>query len=165
MKNLALWVALLTTSAFAFSPDLPEVPGSVRISLEKNWRIQSACKLNDGGEKISRPGYKVQSWLATTVPHTVLGAQVDERIFPDPFYGMNLRAIPGTTYPIGKLFANLPMPDDSPYKCSWWYRTEFHLGTQQQAGNVWLHFEGINYRANIWVNGKKIADSMQIAGA
>ena len=134
-------------------------------SLQKDWRIQSACKLNDGGDKISRPGYGVQNWLATTIPHTVLGAQVDARLFPDPFYGMNLRAIPGTTYPIGRVFAELPMPDDSPYKCSWWYRTEFHLGPQHQGKNIWLNFDGINYRANIWVNGKQIANSTEVAGA
>ncbi|HWY69020.1 MAG TPA: beta galactosidase jelly roll domain-containing protein [Terriglobales bacterium] len=165
MRNPALWVVLLAAS-FAFSADSSEAPSPAqRIALEKNWHVQSACKLNDGGDKISRPGYNVQSWLATTVPHTVLGAQVDAKIFPDPFYGMNLRAIPGTTYPIGKLFANLPMPDDSPYKCSWWYRTEFHLGPQHQGRSVWLHFDGINYRANIWVNGSLIANSTQVAGA
>jgi exo-1,4-beta-D-glucosaminidase len=27
-------------------------------------------------------------------------------VFPDPYYGMNLRQIPGTTYPIGGIFAN-----------------------------------------------------------
>ena len=166
MKNLALWVLLLSAPSFAFFLDSPEAPASPQpVSLEKNWHLQSACKLTDGGEKISRPGYNLQSWLATTVPHTVLGAQVDAKMFPDPFYGMNLRAIPGTTYPIGKLFAELPMPDDSPYKCSWWYRTEFHLGPQHQGKNIRLHFDGINYRANIWLNGKQIANNTQVAGA
>ncbi|HVH86620.1 MAG TPA: beta galactosidase jelly roll domain-containing protein, partial [Terriglobales bacterium] len=136
-----------------------------RISLEKNWRIQSGCKLSDAGDAISRPGYNIQSWLATTIPHTVLGAQVDAKLFPDPFYGMNLRAIPGTTYPTGKIFTELPMDDDSPYKCPWWYRSEFSLPAQLQGRNIWLHFDGINYRANIWVNGKQIADSEQAAGA
>ena len=28
----------------------------------------------------------------------------------------------------------------------------------------WLHLLGINYRANVWVNGKKIADSKDVAG-
>ena len=165
MRNLPLWAVLFAASSFAF-PDSTETPlPTTRISLDKNWHIQSACKLNDGGDKISRAGYNLQSWLGTTIPHTVLGAQVDAKIFPDPFFGMNLRAIPGTAYPIGKNFTNLPMPDDSPYKCSWWYRTEFHLGPQQQGKNIWLHFDGINYRANIWVNGKQIANSTQVAGA
>ena len=30
---------------------------------------------------------------------------------------------------------------------------------------IWLNFKGINYRANIWLNGKQIADSDEIAGA
>ena len=30
--------------------------------------------------------------------------------------------------------------------------------------NVWLNFEGINFRANVWLNGKQIASSDQIAG-
>ncbi|MBV9075343.1 MAG: glycosyl hydrolase family 2, partial [Acidobacteria bacterium] len=136
-----------------------------RISLEKNWHIQSSCKLRDGGEQISRVGYKTSGWLATTVPHTVLGAQIDAKLFPDPFYGMNLRAIPGMTYPIGKIFSNMPMPDDSPYKCSWWYRTEVSLPAHLKDKYSWLHFDGINYRANIWVNGKQIANVDQIAGA
>ena len=161
-----LCLLLFTFPINTYATELePAAPASARVSLERNWHIQSACKLNDGGDKISRPEYNAQSWLQTTVPHTVLGAQVDAKLFPDPFYGMNLRAIPGTTYPIGKLFANLPMPDDSPYKCSWWYRTEFHLGPQPPGNSVWLHFDGINYRANIWVNGKQIANSTQVAGA
>jgi hypothetical protein len=158
---------LFLASACACSAITPPISESSpsRIALENNWRIQSACKLSDKGEVISRPGYGVSGWLATTVPHTVLGAQVDAKLFPDPFFGMNLRAIPGMTYPIGKIFTELPMPDDSPYKCAWWYRTEFHLPAHFRGNNVWLHFDGINYRANIWINGKQIANSDQVAGA
>jgi len=28
----------------------------------------------------------------------------------------------------------------------------------------WLDFLGINYRANVWLNGKKIADAKDVAG-
>ncbi|HJW99311.1 MAG TPA: beta galactosidase jelly roll domain-containing protein [Terriglobales bacterium] len=161
IRRLSLFLLALASTAFAFQN--PQVPD--RISLERNWHIQSACKVSDSGDAISRAEYKVQGWLATSVPHTVLGAQVDARLFPDPFFAMNLRAIPGTTYPIGKLFSDLPMPDDSPYHCSWWYRTEFHVGPRHQGKNVWLHLDGINYRANIWVNGKQIATADQVAGA
>ena len=63
------------------------------------------------------------------------------------------------------------MPPDSPYAVSWWYRKEFSLsdgflGKTDLAGKtVWLNFRGINYRANIFLNGKRIADSDQVAGA
>ena len=166
MRICVLGFFFLAIVSLACADDSAQAQNSVsRISLEKNWHIQSACKVSDGGAAISRPGYSVAGWLATTVPHTVLGAQVDAKLFPDPFFGMNLRAIPGTTYPIGKIFTELPMPDDSPYKCSWWYRTEFNLSPELRGKNVWLHFDGINYRANIWVNGRQIANSDQVAGA
>ena len=160
-----LFAFLLSSSLFSFAAQSGTAVPSARIALEKDWRIQSACKLNDSGETISHVGYSVQSWLATTVPHTVLGAQVDAKLFPDPFYSMNLRAIPGTTYPPGKIFTNLPMDEDSPYKCPWWYRSEFRIPAGSEGKNIWLHFDGINYRANVWVNGKQIANSEQVAGA
>ena len=165
MRLCALVLFFLALVHSVFAAETSAEIASSRTALEKNWHIQSECKLKEDGAAISRPGHSTAGWLATTVPHTVLGAQVDAKIFPDPFFGMNLRAIPGMTYPIGKIFTELPMPDDSPYKCAWWYRTEFHLPAQFQGKNVWLHFDGINYRANVWVNGKQIATSDQVAGA
>ena len=57
------------------------------------------------------------------------------------------------------------MPQDSPFRCSWWYRTEFKLPDNFAGRKVWLHFGGINNRANIWLNGHKIADAKDVAGA
>ncbi len=45
------------------------------------------------------------------------------------------------------------MPEDSPFKPSWWYRTEFAVPAGLAGRTLWLHFDGINYRANVWVNG------------
>jgi exo-1,4-beta-D-glucosaminidase len=133
--------------------------------LHVGWRLQSACKLSADGAAIARPGFSTEGWLAATVPATVLATQVADHVFPDPYYGDNLRKIPGTSYPIGENFANLPMPADSPYHCGWWYRDEFTAPAGVKGGRSWLHFGGINYRADIWLNGRKIADSSQIAGA
>ena len=57
------------------------------------------------------------------------------------------------------------MPQDSPFRCSWWYRTDFKLPESFAGRKVWLHFGGINNRANIWLNGQKIADANDVAGA
>src|ERR1041385_7471513 len=56
------------------------------------------------------------------------------------------------------------MPDDSPFKCSWWYRVEFGLEPTADRLQKWLHFNGINYRANIWINGKQIAGDKEAVG-
>ncbi len=135
-------------------------------ALHDNWRLVSACTVHDDGAAISVEGFAASDWLETTVPNTVLAAQTADKIFPDPYFGMNLRNIPGTSYPIGQNFSNLPMPQDSPYRCGWWYRTEF--ATPAASGHdrrFWLHFGGINYSGAIWVNGHRVADQSTIAGA
>ncbi len=144
---------------------VPQLPAATVTPLHDGWRLQSACKLNADGDKISAAGFSTAGWISTSVPSTVLAAQVAAGVFPDPYFGDNLRKIPGTSYPIGENFENLPMPADSPYHCGWWYRDEFSVPASASGRHYWLHFGGINYRADIWVNGHKVADSTQIAGA
>ncbi len=141
------------------------VAGAV-TPLHEGWRLQSACTVKVGGAEISAPGFATADWLKATVPSTVLAAQAADKVLPDPYFGMNLRQIPGTDYPIGQNFSNQPMPADSPYRCGWWYRTEFSAPrAAERDGRFWLHFGGINYRGEIWVNGRRVADSSMVAGA
>jgi exo-1,4-beta-D-glucosaminidase len=135
------------------------------LSLEKGWTLQSSAKVTAGGDAISRPGFSVTGWHPIRVPNTVVGALVEARVLPDPYFGMNLRKLPGTTYPIGERFMLLPTPKDSPYAVSWWYRTEFEVPPAPDISERVLHFNGINYRANIWVNGQQIARATDVAGA
>ncbi len=95
----------------------------------------------------------------------MVAAQVAAGVLPDPDYGTNLRKLPGETYPMGTNFSNQQMAEDSPYHCGWWYRKEFAIPAADKGRTMWLHFGGINYRADVWVNGKKIADKSQVAGA
>ncbi len=143
-----------------------QTPNPAGRTYLRQWQIQSACKVEAKGDTISTAAFKPQGWLAANVPSTVLAAQVAAGVFQNPYYGMNLRQIPGTTYPIGRMFATLPMADDSPYKCAWWYRAEFPLPNIRKFPHpeYWLHFAGINYRANLWVNGRQVADSDHMAG-
>jgi exo-1,4-beta-D-glucosaminidase len=135
-------------------------------ALTEGWRLQSACTVKAEGAAISATGFATGDWLKTTVPSTVLAAQAADKVVPDPYFGMNLRNIPGTDYPIGHNFSNLPMPQDSPYRCGWWYRTEFAVpAAEGHDHRFWLHFGGINYRGDVWVNGKRVADSSAVAGA
>ena len=99
------------------------------------------------------------------MPTTVVSALVADGTFPDPYYGMNLRKIPGTTYTIGTNFSNVEMPADSPFAVPWWYRTEFTLPPEAAGQTLWLHLDGVNFRFDAWLNGKKIADAAKTAGA
>lgn len=135
-----------------------------RQPLSASWRIQSSAKVSAGGDSISTTRFKASDWYSASVPTTVLAALVANKVFPDPYIGMNLRSIPGTTYPIGRNFANLPMADSSPFHVPWWYRKTFELPESMRGKHVALHFDGINYRANIWLNGRVIGRSDSVAG-
>jgi exo-1,4-beta-D-glucosaminidase len=158
----------LVIFAVVFYAILCEMPclgaPSSRIELREGWALQSSCKATQGGSVFSTVTFRPRGWYATTVPSTVLAAQVAAGEFKDPYYAENLRKIPGTSYPIGRNFAELPMAAGSPYACSWWYRTEFRLPPDYKDRNVWLHFNGINYRANIWLNGHKVAADNEVSG-
>jgi len=143
----------------------PRGTASGRLILSTGWTLRSSAEMHEPGGTISQPGRSTAGWYRIRMPNTVVGALVENGVYHDPYFGMNLRDIPGTTYPVGENFAMLPMPENSPFRQSWWYRNEFTLPARLQGRSVRLHFDGINYRANVWVNGTRIADSSQVAGA
>jgi exo-1,4-beta-D-glucosaminidase len=135
------------------------------VILHEGWTLQSACKLTDSGALISSAAYHPAGWLMASVPSTVLAAQVAAGIYKDIYFGMNLRSIPGTDYPIGTIFSKLPMPADSPYRCGWWYRKQFVVPAGEPGNRFSLQFDGINYSADIWLNGRRVADQSAVRGA
>jgi exo-1,4-beta-D-glucosaminidase len=139
--------------------------GALALPLGNGWTLQSSARVTAKGEAISGPSFHADDWIQADVPTTVVAAQVKSGMLPDPFYAMNLRQYPGVTYPVGFNFSNIPMPPDSPYAVSWWYRKEFTLPNTFAGKTAWLNFRGINYRANIYLNGKQIANSKEVAGA
>ncbi len=132
--------------------------------LHKDWRVQSSCQVKAMGEEISVPGFDARSWHRADIPATVVAALVADKTYPDPNYGTNLQSIPGMNYSKESYFGIQDMPAGSPFRCSWWYRTEFTLPVNPELKTEWLHFLGINYRANIWINGHLIADNTHVAG-
>ncbi len=135
-----------------------------RDTLHDGWRIQTSARVGSNGARISSASYTPKAWHAATVPSTVVGALVENGTYRNPFFGMNLRALPGMSYAIGKNFVHLEMDPQSPFAVPWWYRKSFRVPASFAGKRVSLHFNGINYRANIWLNGKRLADSTQIAG-
>jgi len=135
------------------------------LPLTEGWTLQSSCKVDQPGEIVSTPKFEPRDWYSVTVPTTVVAALVKHKVYPDPDYGMNLRSLPGVTYPIGANFSNIPMQQDSPFLVPWWYRKQFTLPEDYKGKTVWLNFGGINYRANIWLNGRQIANKDEVAGA
>ena len=167
-RSLFRWVVpsfILVLPAVVLASDPPsEQPA--RMYLHKDWHLQSSCEEKAAaGTQIATVGFDASAWHHTDIPSTVVAVLVKDKTYPDPFFGTNLRSFPGM-YKSNKIqWANYDMAKDSPFRCSWWYRTEFMLPEDFEKKTAWLNFLGINYRANIWINGQKVADAADIAGA
>ena len=173
-KPLSPTVLLLTqfllSSFLAAQQKTPAAPAEkptaeTKLALRDGWSLQTSAKVEAKGEVISTPSFAPKGWHAATIPSTVVAALVKDKSLPDPFPGMNLRSFPGVNYPIGANFSNIAMASDSPYAISWWYRKTFTVPASYKGKTIWLKFNGINYRANIFLNGKQIAKSDDVAGA
>ncbi len=116
--------------------------------LSENWSVQTSANVAEKGEQISMPAFNSQQWYQTTVPSTVLNTLVKNGVYSDVFFSNNLEKIP-----------------TEQFKVSWWYRTEFEIDAQNTNCNYQLVFEGLNYRANIWLNGSLIAASDTTEGS
>jgi len=144
----------LTLSAPAQHPE-----GPVMV-LKENWAIKSSAEVGAGGREISTTGFSTQGWYRATMPSTILAALEANNVITNPYYGTNFNKIPGQISN-----RNRSIPTDSPFSVAWWYRTEFQLPAAYKGKHIWINFHSINYKANIWLNGKLVADTTTIEGA
>ncbi|TGD88628.1 glycoside hydrolase [Mycolicibacterium sp. CH28] len=117
------------------------------IELSSGWKLSSARGLPADGAAISAAGYDDTTWHPVRrMPATVLQTLEDDGVYPNLYYGKNLLT---------------EVPQDL-YKQDWWYRTTFSAPSAYQT--YVLDFPGINYRAEVWLNGHRVADNRQIVG-
>ncbi len=164
-KSSLLCILVLSFSGLISAQEPSRPHSEATVSLRDGWTLQSSYKVEAKGEAVSTPAFQPKDWYAVSVPTTVVAALIKHKVYPDPFFGTNLRAFPGVTYPIGANFSNIAMQPDSPFIVPWWYRKEFVLPASFKGKTIWLNFGGINYRANIWLNGKQLAKSEDVSGA
>jgi hypothetical protein len=169
MKKRLSFLSMLVISIFLFSTPLQSQTGSVKQVKLSSFELQSSVLIPSTGEEISTSDYKSKVyWFPVTVPSTVLNGLVKNGIYPDPYQGMNNMLIPDASDEFNKKYnleqyshlPNNPNPWNKPY----WYRTVFNVPASDKGRHFQLIFKGINYRAAVWVNGKQIADSTQMAG-
>lgn len=121
---------------------------SFSMTLSDNWKIQSSNEVTDQGEHLSTDASLSTNWIPAMVPSTVLGTLVHNNTYSNPYFGENLKEIPTQLF-------NVP----------WWYTNSFELSEEQGNKYASLNFDGINYKANVWLNGELIANSSHIDGA
>ncbi|SDO18208.1 discoidin domain-containing protein [Actinacidiphila guanduensis] len=125
-------------------PPALEVAADGTVPLESGWTLTMDDWAGADGAALSRPAVDTSGWLPATVPGTVLTSLVDQGKLPDPVSGFN----------------NLHIPE-ALSRHSWWYRRSFTLPRGLPTGGgrrVWLEFDGINHKADIWLNGQQVGE-------
>ena len=161
----------VTMTLFAFILTVPMMAqeGTVKQTKLTDFQLQSSALIDANGQTISNVSYESPVyWFPVKVPCTVLTGLVANRIYPDPYAGLNNMLIPDASDVFNKKY-NLEqysfLPNDpNPWKKPYWYRTTFNVPANDKGRHFQLIFKGINYRAAVWVNGHQFADSTQMAG-
>ena len=104
-----------------------------------NWELQRASEVTASGEEISTLGYKPENWIVATVPGTVLSSYKNIGAIADPNYADNQLQV-----------------SESFFWSNFWYRDEFEVPEGFKQDRLFLNFDGINWKANVFLNGKKL---------
>jgi hypothetical protein len=164
-KKLSILAGLYLTSYFAIFSQSASI-GQIKLS---KFYLQSSALISAPGEVLSTTEYKSDVyWFPVKVPCTVLTGLVSNKVYPDPYSGLNNMQIPDASDEFNKQynleqFSHLPN-NPNPWKKPYWYLTVFKVPESDKGRHFQLIFKGINYRAAVWVNGKQVADSAQMAG-
>ncbi len=118
------------------------------IKLTDNWKVQISEKIHASGAELSSQKADTDDWYRAVVPSTIMGTLVANGVYSDAYIGKNMENIPKEQFEV-----------------PWWYVTSFELTAKQADKTVQMIFDGINYKANVWLNGKQVAGSDKINGA
>ena len=146
-KFFKLIILILTHSYCFMSCTNVDNPIHNKVVLNDGWQVQAAEQVMSDGQTLSSEQVSTEGWYEATVPSTIMGVLTANGLYEDILEGTNyLQA------------------DNSPFKGAWWYRTTFTLPTMGGDEFVKLLFDGVNYRANIWLNGVQLAGKDSVFG-
>jgi hypothetical protein len=121
------------------NPSIILPAGLSEYTLHEGWELTEGSKVIESGGAWLSKDYSSSSWYDATVPGTVLTTLVDQGVYPDPYIGLNHMSIPDTLC-----------------RQDWWYRLAFSGPGSRPGRRAWLHFDGINYKAVFYLNGRML---------
>lgn len=113
--------------------------GSIVLS-GGNWRLQNAMFVDSAATNIAKAGFDDNSWIPAVVPGTVLGSYLAIGAIPDPWYGDQMSQISEEFFS----------------RNDFWYRSHFVIPAVDSGKHIWLNFDGINWKAEIFMNGTAV---------
>ncbi len=146
--STCLLLGVIAKLSFNAACTQSEEPVTTSLELTDGWSVRAAADVADDGAAVSSKGTDTKGWFATSVPSTPMAALVANGLHPDLYLGTNLEEV-----------------DTGQFGGPWWYRVEFTGPSAELAPFARLVFNGINYSAEIWLNGELLAPRQEITGA
>ena len=157
MNKLSIFLLLFLSVAYSVqSSNTNYARTTDRIWLDSNemhqgeysWKMMKVSDVKASAEEVSSLGYNTSDWLSAIVPGTVLNSLVYNKKYPEPYYGLNNKIESNKIPDISKVGREF---------YTYWFRTEFEVPASFSGKNIWLQPDGINYRAEVWVNGNLLS--------
>lgn len=106
-----------------------------------NWKLQRYDLVTGTGKDISKANYNDEDWVPATVPGTILSSYLNIGALPNPNYG-----------------AQQLMISDDFFTADFWYRNNFNIPGSYRNKRIWINFDGINWKADVYINGKPLGN-------
>ncbi len=105
-----------------------------------NWKVQNAMFVDAAPTDIAQAGFDDGDWIPAVVPGTVLTSYLAAGAIPDPWYGDQMSQISEEFFS----------------RNDFWYRCHFVIPAGDAGKHLWLDFDGINWKAEIFLNGAAV---------
>lgn len=128
---------------YALPPLPPAEPDGTQKLSGGNWRICRAAGINESGEALSSAGYDDSLWLPAAVPGTALVSYLNAGAVPDPNYD-------DWQFQLSEAY----------FTADFWYRCSFEIPADKAGGRIYLDFDAVNWKADVYFNGTRLENQL-----
>ena len=137
--------------AFTQSPvKIQRLEAGEKTCLHEGWFARKASEIGEDGNRLTGQPFEATGWMKAKVPGTVLTTLLENKLYPAPEFGLNNQLIPDIFH-VGRAFY------------TYWFACPFTMEALLPGQHVWLNFRGINYKAEIYLNGKRVNTVIRMA--
>lgn len=130
--------------AFTQSPvKIQRLEAGEKTCLHEGWFARNASEIGEDGNRLTGQPFEATGWMKAKVPGTVLTTLLENKLYPAPEFGLNNQLIPDIFH-VERAFY------------TYWFACPFTMEALLPGQHAWLNFRGINYKAEIYLNGKRV---------
>ena len=129
--------------SYTVAPQPPENADGIQALTGGNWKLTRASQITVNGAALSDAAFDDTAWIPATVPGTALVSYLRAGAIPDPDFDDNQFQI-----------------SDAYFTADFWYRNSFPIPAEKQGQRIYLNFDAINWKADVYLNGTHLENPL-----